>query len=125
MATGDGAAQAAYFIEAVQPDANTLLAVDHEDPAVPLATLQEFCAAVSAACPNHLVIYSNNVIQKQLAGASRCLPWPVYRLVASHEITAGAPIWATATWPESYWLWQYGLTVLPGLSAPWSTSALT
>jgi GH25 family lysozyme M1 (1,4-beta-N-acetylmuramidase) len=117
MAAGNAAAQAAYFLSTAQPDAGTLLAVDHEDPTVPISDLREFCAAVTTAAPAHkLVIYSNNVIQEQLAGVADP-DLGQYRLWHA-EITSGTPTWASATWPK-FWIWQYSKsTILSGTSTP-------
>ena len=115
LAAGNVAEQAAYFLAVTKPDANTLIAVDYEDPTVPIADLREFCAAVTSSAPGQqLVIYSNNVVQEQLAGNGDP-GLGKYRLWHA-EVTDGTPKWDTATWP-SFWIWQYGTALLPGMTA--------
>lgn len=101
---GDMIAQAMWFLDHAQPDDNTLLAVDHEDPDVSLDDLKTFMAAVADGADRLPVLYSGWVIKSQIdpAGDQELAQ---YRLWLA-EYTAGTPIWPTATWPM-WWLWQY------------------
>jgi GH25 family lysozyme M1 (1,4-beta-N-acetylmuramidase) len=102
---GDMAQQAAFFVAAAAPDADTLLVADHEDSGVSLADLKSFLAAVVAAVPGASpVLYSGSVIKEQLGPASDP-ELAAYRLWVA-EYCSPPPNWPTATWAE-WWLWQY------------------
>jgi len=69
MRPGDPAAQADHFLEVVNSVPNPeqlLLALDHEDPKVPLANAKQFLARVLGQAGRRAVLYSGFLIKQQL-----------------------------------------------------------
>jgi GH25 family lysozyme M1 (1,4-beta-N-acetylmuramidase) len=102
---GDMKHQARHFMDLAEPDANTLLALDHEDSSVPLAAARQFAEAVEAELGRKLVLYSGFLIKEQIVRAN------------ADDITffAARPLWlchyaANPTWPKAWpkpFLWQF------------------
>jgi lysozyme len=118
---GNIAAQAQRFVEAAAPDADTLMALDHEDPNVSLGSAGQFVKAVEAVLLERglsqtLVLYSGFLIKEQIVGSSVGADdiafWGARRLwlcayPAVHaDGTFTPPTWPTQVW-KTPWLWQY------------------
>jgi lysozyme len=99
---GDMRAQAEHFLETVDDAAGILLALDHEDPKVPLSDAKDWLQHVHDAVGRWPVLYSGFLIKQQLGHAidpllKQCRLW-----LAQY---AAVPI-APANWGDP-WLWQY------------------
>lgn len=105
----DGVAQAEYFLEVAQPEADTLLALDYEpNPGGPTMTLDEaarFVLYVAARTHRFPGLYSGHLIKEQLGTVTppdpvfaRCFLWLAQYGPACTDIP---PTWPTWT------LWQY------------------
>jgi GH25 family lysozyme M1 (1,4-beta-N-acetylmuramidase) len=109
LSHADPAKQAARFLDVAQPDAQTLMAVDHEEQsdgsAVPLASMIAFVEAVEVAIGRRVVIYSGSVIKAQVRKAS----------AAQKQFLAARRLWlshysAKPKWPPLWsepWLIQF------------------
>lgn len=66
----DPTAQATYFLAQTTQlrDNQTLIAVDYEDPTIPLAALKTFMAAIRRMTGRQPIIYAGNVLKEKLAG---------------------------------------------------------
>jgi GH25 family lysozyme M1 (1,4-beta-N-acetylmuramidase) len=95
-----------HFIETANlvGDQNLLLALDHEDPRVPLAAVKEFLTLVKARVGRFPILYSGFLIKQQLATAGGQDPFlaQIRFWLAQYS---SAPSWPS-TW-VSPWLWQY------------------
>lgn len=103
MRPGDPVAQADHFVETAAPDADTLVAVDHEDDRVPLFAAIMFMRRVEDLIGRQAVIYSGGLIKAQI------------RVGRGDLYLAGRRLWlahysATPTWPATWkapWLHQF------------------
>jgi lysozyme len=103
---GDGAEQAAHFLETVKPDARTLLALDFEQnpqgSSMTLAQAHDFVTAVYDAVGRWPGLYAGNYLRELLGNGSdpvlaNCfLWWALY----------GSSILVPANWSD-WTLWQY------------------
>lgn len=95
-------AQCDFFLNTVQPDEHTLVALDHEDRKVPLVDAIKFLHDVNNALGRKAVLYSGFLIKEQLGNKPD--PW-----LGSHRLWLAqygtAPKWPKA-W-DSYWLLQF------------------
>jgi len=86
MRPGDPVAQADHFLEVVNSVDNPkdlLLALDHEDPKVPLANAKQFLARVLEKAGRRAILYSGFLIKEQL-GDGRDAFLAQHRLWLSH-----------------------------------------
>lgn len=99
---GDMASQVNYFIAHAAPDANTLMALDHEDPRVSVTSAREFMNRCDQKLGRTTVLYSGFLIKQQL-GAYHDAFWGSHRWwMAQYSANPqGQASWA------SIWLWQY------------------
>jgi lysozyme len=106
MRPGDPVAAAHFFLQNADPDEEMLLALDHEDAAVPLANAVAWLKEVETYTGRQCVLYSGSLLKEQVEGGkanpsdllfvqSRRLWMPEYSL---HPRV-----------PEGFalWLWQY------------------
>jgi lysozyme len=105
---GDVAHQARHFLDTAAPDAQTLLALDHEDAHVPLAAARRFIETVEAGLGRKLALYSGFLIKEQIlkASADDIAFFSSRRLWLCQYTSPGAP----PTWPRHWdkpWLWQF------------------
>ncbi len=102
MRPGDVSAQVDHFLSVAQPDADLLLALDHEDPSVPLSAAKEFMRLVRQKVGRDPILYSGFLIKQQLG--DRIDPdLAKIRLWLSHYS-------ATPSWPKTWerpWLHQF------------------
>jgi GH25 family lysozyme M1 (1,4-beta-N-acetylmuramidase) len=105
MRPGDPVAQADHFMDTAEPDPQTLMAVDHEDPGVPLADVIRFMTTVEARIGRQAVLYSGFLIKEQIAKA---LPPGAGAYLASRRFWL-AQYSAKPTWTlwQAPWLWQF------------------
>jgi GH25 family lysozyme M1 (1,4-beta-N-acetylmuramidase) len=105
MRPGDPVAQAARFLQAAQPDSQTLLAIDHEDEGVPLSAALHFMSEVESRAGRQAVLYSGSLIKEQVRKASdeQMAYLEIRRLWLAHYSAKPAwpPLW------DSPWLWQF------------------
>jgi len=99
---GDVQTQVSHFLGTAGPHEGLLLAVDHEDPKVPLSALKEFCVLVRAAVGRYPILYSGFLAKQQLGPAHDPLLAQV-KLWLSHY--SSNPKWPP-TW-SAPWLWQF------------------
>lgn len=104
---GDGAAQADFFLNSANPDAQTLLVLDYEPNGNSTMTLDQaraFVSRVNAVKGRFPGLYSGSLIKEQLGNAppdpvlSQCFLWIAQYGPAPKNIP---PTWSTWT------LWQY------------------
>lgn len=62
----DITAQVKHFLDVTAPHDGLLLALDHEDPLVPLLAAVEFLKQVKAQVGRYPILYSGNLIKQQL-----------------------------------------------------------
>lgn len=106
MRPGDPASQAAFFVETADPDGGTLLALDHEDEAVPLSSAIAFMRAVEARVGRECVLYSGSLLKEQIAKAtSDQIEYLSSRRGWLPEY--GAKAICPQCWGPLPWLWQY------------------
>lgn len=103
MRPGDPVKQADHFVDVAEPDENTLLAIDHEDPKVSLISAIMFMRAVEKLVGRDVVIYSGFLIKEQINVGRGDLYLAGRRLWLAQYGTK--PTWP-ATW-SSPWLWQF------------------
>jgi GH25 family lysozyme M1 (1,4-beta-N-acetylmuramidase) len=101
---GDMEKQAEHFLNVVGDDGETLLAIDHEDPGVPLADLQSILEIITDRTGQRPVIYSGHVLKEQMGAAAS--PLSKHRLWLAQY--SKNPVWPPA-WQRP-WLWQYSET---------------
>ena len=94
--------QARHFIDAAQPDARTLLALDHEDRQVSLAHAKIFMEECGALAGRYPWLYSGFLIKEQLPNGVDPY-WRQMKLWLAHYSTH--PTWPR-TWTKPT-LWQY------------------
>jgi lysozyme len=101
MRPGDPVAQADHFLEVAAPDASTLLALDHEDPKVPLANVRAWLQRIIDRTGRKAILYSGFLIKQQLGRPDDFFGG--HRLWLSEYGAAARcpPAWAAP------WLWQY------------------
>ncbi|MCL2714674.1 MAG: glycoside hydrolase family 25 protein [Alphaproteobacteria bacterium] len=102
MRPGDVQQQVDHFLDCAEPDAATLLALDHEDRDVPLTNARKFMELVKERVGRYPVLYSGFLIKEQL-GDRKDSFWSKRRLWLCHY--AVTPKWPRA-W-QSPWLIQY------------------
>ncbi len=113
MRPGDPVAQADHFVDTAEPDPDTLLALDHEDAKVSLASAIKFMQTVEARVGRKVVLYSGFLIKAQVD-----LPPPgqkVFMPPGGRAYLGDRRLWlahysAAPTWPSIWkapWLWQY------------------
>lgn len=123
---GEPERQADAFFDYALPDDQTLLALDHEDRAVPLSDAVKFMKAIEGRAKRKPVIYSGFLLKEQIGAASEedkaylasCRLW-----LAQYVHVGTQP-----TWPQIWkapWLWQYSDGVhgqaaqrIPGIDNP-------
>jgi len=90
------------FVSHAEPDANTLMALDHEDPRVSVTSAREFMDRLDQKLGRSCVLYSGFLIKQQL-GAYHDPFWGSHRWwMAQYSANPqGQASWA------SIWLWQY------------------
>ena len=96
------AQQAEWFLDNVGDTTNLLLALDHEDPSVPLSDAQLWMQAVHAKVGRWPVLYSGFLVKEQLDAVTNPF-WSQVRLWLAQY--SNRP-----TWPREWaapWLWQY------------------
>lgn len=105
--SGDGAAQADFFLKTAAPDSRTLLVLDYEPNQNSTMTLDQaraFVSRVNQVTGRFPGLYSGSLIKEQLGGKpvdpilSQCFLW-----LAQY---AAAPTNIPATW-QTWTLWQY------------------
>lgn len=105
--SGDGAAQADFFLGKVNPDGQTLLVLDYEpngNSTMTLAQAKAFVSRVNAVTGRFPGLYSGSLIKEQLGGKppdpilSQCFLW-----IAQY---GPQPKNIPATW-SSWTMWQY------------------
>jgi lysozyme len=98
--------QAHRFVDLAEPGVNTLLALDHEDPRVPLRDAVAFLQEVHRETGRMPKLYSGHVLKEQLARVGADVV----------EFLKGVPLWlaqygAAPSWPATVWrapwLWQF------------------
>jgi GH25 family lysozyme M1 (1,4-beta-N-acetylmuramidase) len=100
--------QAMRFMDVATPDAQTLMALDHEDPDVSLAAARQFIEAVEPQLNRKLVLYSGFLLKEQIVKAT----------ADDVAFFAGRRLWLcqytspgeTPIWPKQWikpWLWQF------------------
>jgi GH25 family lysozyme M1 (1,4-beta-N-acetylmuramidase) len=105
MRPGDPVDQADHFIDTAKPDRKTLVAIDHEDARVPLASAIACMRRIEERIGRKVVIYSGSLIKEQIRRAT----------AAEKSYLAGRRLWlahysAKPTWPSIWgtpWLWQF------------------
>lgn len=105
---GDAKHQAMRFVEEAAPDAQTLMALDHEDPQVSLLMARQFIEAVEGAVERQLVLYSGFLIKEQIVKATSAdiAFFGARRLWLCQYPAHGAQ----PSWPKPWakpWLWQF------------------
>lgn len=105
---GDGSDQADHFLDAVQPDADTLLVLDYEPnpngSTMSLDQAREFVAHIDAVLGRFPGFYSGHLIKEQLGNQppdptlSQCFLW-----IAQYS---PKPTLIPKTWP-TWTFWQY------------------
>jgi lysozyme len=98
--------QVEHFLSVCQPDENLLLALDYEDPKVPLSFALEFIGRVQKLVGRYPILYSGFLIKEQLAR----LP-ATADLSFSKDVRLWLAQYGTApNWPKLWhkpWLWQF------------------
>jgi lysozyme len=97
---GDPEEQANHFLEVAHKGGPTVfakleLALDHEDPRVPLENAQQFMEAVHTAVGRYPLLYSGFLVKEQITRAD-------------YEFWSKVPLWlaqysAHPSWPEQVW----------------------
>jgi len=99
---GDPNAQADHFLDTVQPDDKTLLALDHEDPKVPLAGAKQWLQRIIDKTGRKAILYSGFLIKQQLGNGQDAF-LAQHRLWLSHYS-------ANPKWPPNWanpWIIQF------------------
>jgi lysozyme len=99
---GDPSTQADHFLRVVQPDDKVLLALDYDDPKVPLAAAKQWLQYVFEKTGRRPVLYSGSLIKQQL-GQTHDPFLAHHRLWLSHYN-------ATPRWPPNWanpWIIQF------------------
>ena len=94
--------QVDHFLNSTVPQDNLLLALDHEDPKVPLANARAFMELVYKELNRYPILYSGFLIKQQL-GQTVDPFWQKIKLWLSHYS-------ANPTWPRCWaqpWLCQF------------------
>jgi lysozyme len=102
---GDMPGQVDHFLDVVSKVADPnqiLLALDHEDPKVPLEDAKLFLRLLRKRTTQVPVLYSGFLIKQQLTSFDAELAQT--RLWLAHY--SNTPTWPTHTW-KNLWLWQY------------------
>lgn len=104
MRPGDVSAQVDHFLGVTNSssDDTLLLALDHEDPKVPLSNAKAFMQEVHDQIGRYPILYSGFLIKQQL-GTTIDPFWAGIKLWLSHYN-------ANPTWPKCWsspWLWQF------------------
>ena len=106
FATGEDVdVQVAHFLKTAQPDANTLMALDHEPNngnELDLAGAQAFLESGRDQLARKLVLYSGNLIKEQLGDTENEF-FGSHRLWLAQYGPAPHP---QVSWDKA-WLWQY------------------
>lgn len=94
--------QVDWFLAHANPDANTLLCLDHEDPACTIGQVVNFLEVLERRTGRRGVLYSGHLVKEQLGDVVS--PYlSHYRLW--HAQYGTIPV-VQATWND-WWLWQY------------------
>lgn len=95
--------QVQWFLDNAHADKQTLLVLDHEDPAVPLRDAIEFVLRVAVARNQFPVLYSGNLIKEQHGPERNVVlaQCPLWIARYGNEVGAVPPSWSTWT------MWQY------------------
>lgn len=120
MRAGSVERQVDFFMETAKPDAETLMACDYEDDAIPVSALVEFMQSLEKILGRLPVLYCGHILKAKL-GSKANPALSKYRLwLAQYGKVAHPP----AGW-EKTWLWQYsdGASgpsphVVPGINSP-------
>lgn len=91
---GNITAQVSWFLSHAQPDQHTLLALDHEDPAVSLDDAQAFIHGVFIKIGRYPILYSGFLIKEQLGDRPSSF-WSKRKLWLCHYN-------AHPTWPKAW-----------------------
>lgn len=122
FATGeDVGEQLEHFLQVAQPDARTLMALDHEPNQgneLDLDGAKEFLEKGAAQLGRKLVLYSGNLIKEQLGDDEDAMLGQHRLWLAQYSSRPISP----PAWPQGPWLWQFsdrpayarGITV-PGI----------
>ena len=94
--------QVDWFLSRIGDTTDLLLALDHEDPNVPLSDAQLWMQAVHDKVGRWPVLYSGFLIKEQLRASDHPF-WSNIKLWLSHY--SDKPTWPNA-W-KTPWLWQY------------------
>ena len=103
---GDVTAQVKHFLDATAPHDGLLLALDHEDPRVPLSAAKAFLSQVKAAVGRYPILYSGFLIKQQL---QQLHPNTVDPDLAKVKLWL-AQYTANPSWPSTWkqpWIWQF------------------
>ena len=100
---GDVTAQVKHFLDLTVPHDGLLMALDHEDPRVPLSAAKDFLAQVKAAVGRYPVLYSGFLIKQQLHANTVDPDLAKVKLWLAQY--SSNPSWPS-TW-TSPWLWQF------------------
>jgi lysozyme len=100
---GNVAVQVAHFLSVVGNDPQALLALDHEDPKVPLINAVEFLQRVYVATQRWPVLYSGFLLKEQLEREGGPPNWGSVRLWLAHY--SPNPSWPNH-WSKPF-LWQF------------------
>ena len=97
--------QLQHYGNTIDPVLGERVCLDHEDPGVSLADLEECVRLIKGKRPDlQICIYSGHVIKEQLGGnRSAILAENTSLWIAQY---ASKPTWPTATWPQ-WSLWQH------------------
>lgn len=99
---GNPVDQAGHFLNETVPQDNFLLALDHEDPKVPLSAAKQFMIEVKSHIGRFPILYSGFLIKQQL-GQTKDPFWAGIKLWLSHynQNPSWPPCW------DKPWLWQF------------------
>jgi len=100
---GDVSVQVKHFLDATAPHEGLLLALDYEDPKVPLANAVDFLTQVHATLGRWPVLYSGNLIKEHLGNLRHPVLAQTKLWLAQYS---AIPSWPEATWTLP-WLWQF------------------
>lgn len=99
---GSVADQVDFFVDTVEPDGNTLLALDHEDPKCDVLSVKRFLTQLQEKTGRSPVLYSGHVIKEQLTNV-------VDKTLGSYRLwhaQYGNSFSINSSW-KSPWLWQF------------------
>lgn len=96
-----------WYLEVVDPVEGERLCLDHEDPGVSLADLEDAVGYLKGLRPDiQIAIYSGHVIKEQLGSDKSVVLADNTSLWIAQYTSAASPSWPKGTWPQ-WSLWQY------------------